>query len=344
MNFEFIYIIAHYYLIQQFMMWLIALPLIGILIFLSSFFAAAEMAFVSIDRIKVREESVKGNRNAILLEKLLESPDEVVSAIVVCNNLVNITASILAGTVAMHLLGNIGMGIATAVMTSLIVIFGEVIPKAFGINNAQFAFKVSRHIHLIRTIFYPIVKAFTVISDAFLKLMGKEKRGKLIVTEEEIKTMMDLGVQNGTIKKDEQELVEEIFDFDETEAKEIYIPIKQIVGLQENNTLGELINKSIKTGHSRFPVYKQNKTDIVGMVHVKDALLKDENLSLKEIMREILKIPAKMKADDVLRKMQRMKMHMAVIQSKEGKIIGLVTMEDLLETIFGEIRDEHDIK
>jgi CBS domain containing-hemolysin-like protein len=325
------------------MSWLIALPVIGLLILLSSFFAAAEMAFVSIDRITVREESVKGKRNAILLEKLLESPDEVVSAVVVCNNLVNITASILAGAIATDLLGNIGLGIATAVMTSLIVIFGEVIPKAYGINNAQFAFKVSNYLHLIRTIFYPIVKAFTVISDAFLKMLGKEKRGKLIVTEEEIKTLMDLGVQNGTIKKDEQELVEEIFEFDETEAKEVYVPVKQMVGLWENETVEELINKSIKTGHSRFPVYMGNKEEIVGMVHVKDALLKDKNMPVKEIMREIIKIPPKMKVDDVLRKMQRMKMHMAVIQSKEGKIVGLVTMEDLIEEIFGEIQDEHDI-
>ena len=326
-------------------MWLIALLVIGILILLSSFFAAAEMAFVSIDRIKVREESVKGKRNAILLEKLLESPDEVVSAVVVCNNLVNITASILAGAMAADLLGgNIGLGVATAVMTSLIVIFGEVIPKAYGINNEQFAFKVSKYLHLIRTIFYPIVKAFTVISDAFLKIMGKEKRGKLIVTEEEIKTLMDLGVQNGTIKKDEQELVEEIFDFDETEAKEVYVPVKQMVGLWENETVEELINKSIKTGHSRFPIYMGNKEEIAGMVHVKDALLKDKNMPVKEIMREIIKISPKMKVDDVLRKMQRMKLHMAVIQSKEGKIIGLVTMEDLIEEIFGEIRDEHDMK
>lgn len=324
-------------------MWLIALPVIALLILLSSFFAAAEMAFVSVDRIKVREESVKGKRSAILLERLLENPDEVISAVVVCNNLVNITASILAGMIAKDLLGNIGLGIATAVMTSLIVIFGEVIPKAYGINNAQFAFKVSKYLHLIRTIFYPIVKAFTVISDAFLKMLGKEKRGKLIVTEEEIKTLMDFGVQNGTIKKDEQELVEEIFEFDETEAKEVYVPVKQMVGLWENETVEELINKSIKTGHSRFPIYMGNKEEIAGMVHVKDALLKDKNMPVKEIMREIIKISPKMKVDDVLREMQRMKMHMAVIQSKEGKIIGLVTMEDLIEEIFGEIQDEHDI-
>jgi len=324
-------------------MWLIAL-VIGLLVLLSSFFAAAEMAFVSVDRIKVREESIKGKKTAILLEKLLERPDEVVSAVVVCNNLVNITAAILAGAIAIRLLGNIGVGIATAVMTSLIIIFGEVIPKAYGINNERFAFKVSRYLQIIRTIFYPVVKAFAVISDAFLKLMGKEKRGKLIVTEAEIKTMMALGVQNGTIKKDEKELVEEIFEFDETEAKEVYVPVKQMIGLQENDTVEKLINKSVKTGHSRFPVYRDNEADIVGMVHVKDTLLKDKNALVKEIMREMIKIPPKMKVDDVLRRMQKGKMHMAVIQSKEGKIIGLVTMEDLIEEIFGEIRDEHDIK
>ncbi len=159
-------------------MWLIALPVIALLILLSSFFAAAEMAFVSIDRIKVREESVKGKRNAILLEKLLESPDEVISAVVVCNNLVNTTAAILAGTIATYLLGNIGVGIATAVMTSLIIIFGEVIPKAYGINNEEFAFKVSRYLHLIRTTFYPIVKAFYRDFRCILKYNGKRKEGE----------------------------------------------------------------------------------------------------------------------------------------------------------------------
>ncbi|MFZ2070283.1 MAG: hemolysin family protein [Halobacteriota archaeon] len=323
---------------------LIVILVIGLLIFLSSFFSAAEMAFVSIDRIKVREESVKGRKNAILLEKLLEDPDEVLSAVVVCNNLVNITASILAGTMAIYLLGNIGVGIATAVMTSLIIIFGEVLPKAYAINNESFAFKVSKYLHLIRALFYPVVKAFAVISDAFLEIMGKEKRGKSIVTEEEIKTMMNLGVYDGTIKKDEQELVKEIFDFDETEAKEVYIPLKQMVGLQENDTVEELINKSVKTGHSRFPVYREDKEDIEGMVHVKDALLKAKNMPVKEIMREIIKIPPKMKVDDVFREMQKRREHMAVIQSKEGKIIGLVTLEDLIEEVFGEIRDEHDKK
>lgn len=326
------------------MIWIVTIPIIGLLIFLSAFFAAAEMAFVSVDRIKVRGESKKGNRKAVLLEKMLEKPDEVISAIVIGNNFVNITASILAGTTAAYLFGSIGVGIATAVMTLVIVIFGEATPKAFGIHNESFAFHVSRPLFVIRKIFYPLVKAFAVLTNAFLRMVGKEKRGKSLVTEEEIKAMLDLGVEHGTIKSDEKKLVEEIFDFDETEAKEVHVPVKEIVGLQEDDPLKKLVKKATETGYSRFPVYRENKDDIIGIAHVKDALLKDENKAVKEIMKSVLKISPKMKVDDVLREMQRRKVHMAVIQSKDGTTMGLVTLEDLIEEVFGEIKDEHDTK
>lgn len=321
---------------------LVAVPVIGVLIFLSAFFAAAEMAFVSTDRIKLRDRTAKGDKNAVLLEKLLEESDEVVSAVVICNNLVNITASIIAGTVAVYLLGNLGTGIAAAVMTLLIVVFGEATPKAFGIDNLKFALQIPRILYIIRKAFYPVVKSFTLISDAFLKVMGKEKRGKLIITEEEIKTMLDLGVEIGTIKSDERKLVKEVFDFDETRVKEVFVPRERIVGLQEKSNVGKLIKKSIETGYSRFPVFGKDKDDIVGIVHVKDAMLKTEKTPVKEIMRDVLKISPGVKVDDVLREMQRKRNHIAIIQSKEGRTLGLVTLEDLIEEIFGEIRDEHD--
>ncbi len=325
------------------MTFLVAVPVIGILIFLSAFFAAAEMAFVSTDRIKLRDRTAKGDKNAVLLEKLLDESDEVVSAVVICNNLVNITASIIAGTIAVYLLGNLGAGIAAAVMTLLIVVFGEAMPKAFGINNQKFALQVSRPLYIIRKAFHPVVKTFTFVSDAFLKVMGKEERGQLIITEEEIKTMLDLGVEVGTIKSDERTLVREVFDFDETRVREVFVPRQQIVGLQGNSNVGNLMKKSMETGYSRFPVFGKNKDDIRGIVHVKDALLKKEKTPVKEIMREALKIPSGMKIDNVLREMQRKRNHIAIIQSAEGRTIGLVTMEDLIEEIFGEIKDEYDI-
>ncbi len=316
--------------------------IIIILIVLSSFFAAAEMAFVSVNRIKVRKKAKTGVKSAVILEKLLEKPGEVVSAIVICNNLVNITASILAGFIAALLFGNIGVGISTAIMTFLVVVFGEAIPKAYGIHNENFAFRVARPLNIITFVFSPISLGLSTLSNVFLKILGKEVGKKALITEEEIKIMLDLGVQDGTIKKDEKHLVNEIFDFDDTETKEVFIPIKNVYLVKDNSTLRQLKIKAVETGHSRFPVYKKNKKDIVGIVHVKDSLLKDEKLQVKNIMKSVLYVYQKMKADDVLRKMQKKRAHMAVVKSKGGKIIGVVTLEDLIEEIFGEISDEHD--
>jgi putative hemolysin len=324
------------------MIWIIIIVIIGILIFLSSFFAAAEMAFVSVNRIKVRKKVKTGEKSAIFLERLLDKPGEVVSAIVIGNNLVNITASILAGYIAASLIGNIGVGIATAVMTFLVVVFGEAIPKAYGIHNEKFAFRVARSLNILTFTFSPISRGLSALSNIFLRILGKEVGKKALITEEEIKIMLDLGVQDGTIKKDEKHLLNEIFDFDDTETKEVFTPIKHVYFVKENSTLRKLKKRAVETGHSRFPVYSKNKKDIVGVVHVKDALLRDEKTHVKEIMKNILFVKQKMKADDVLRKMQRKRIHMAIVKSKNNKILGIVTFEDLIEEIFGEISDEHD--
>ncbi|HUV03379.1 MAG TPA: hemolysin family protein [Desulfobacteria bacterium] len=323
----------------------ITIPVIVLLILLSSFCAAAEMAFVSVDKLTVQEASLKGRKSAIVLERLLKEPDEVISAIVIGNNLANITASVLAGALATSLVGNIGVGIATAVMTLLIVVFGEAIPKAYGIHNDKFAFLVSRPLYVLRGVFYPLVKAFSVVSDLFLHLLGKEQRKRAVVTEEQVKKLIALGVHDGTIQKDEQKLVEKVFDFDDTIVAEVHVPLEQVVSVPDTVRIEELLKLSADTGYSRFPVYRdENEEEIVGIAHVKDALLRETHTPVTEIMRGIITIPPKMKANDVLREMQRNKVHMAVLQSQEGRTIGIVTLEDLIEEIFGEIRDEHDLK
>ena len=328
------------------MLWILVSIIIVLLIFLSAFFASAEMAFVSSDKIEIEKRALNGDKKAKILKKMLEKPDEVISSIVVGNNIVNITASILAGSLAIHIFGNtgFGIGIATALMTILIIIFGEATPKSFGINNTEFALRISRSLYALTRIFYPIAKSFTYISNIIVHSLGKKEKRKGIVTENEIKAMLDLGVKYGTIEKDEKELVEEVFDFDETKAIEVFVPREKMVCVHEDETVEDLIKKSVETGYSRFPVYRDGIDDIVGMVHVKDALLKDPNTKVKEIMRNIIKINPGMKIDEVLREMQRRKIHMAIIQSKEGETLGIVTMEDLIEELFGEIVDEHDVK
>ncbi|HDS44509.1 MAG TPA: HlyC/CorC family transporter [Methanomicrobia archaeon] len=322
------------------MLW--AIPVILFLIFLSSFFAAAEMAFVSVNRLKVREESLSGRKNARLLERLLENPNEVVSAIVIGNNLANISASVLAAMTAAVIFGRLGPGIATAVMTFLIVIFSEAIPKAYGIHNDAFAFRTAKALYLIRGVFYTVTKLFSYLSEPFLKLLGKELKEKVLVTEEEVKALIALGVHEGTIKRDEQKLVGEVFEFDQTPIGKVYVPLKNVISLPETANVEDLIKRSIENGFSRFPVYREQEENIIGMVHVKDTHLKEASTPIKELIREIMQIPATMMVDDVLRKLQREKVHMAAVVAEGNRIVGIVTMEDLIEQLFGEIHDEHD--
>ncbi|RLF36683.1 MAG: hypothetical protein DRN08_00845 [Thermoplasmata archaeon] len=328
------------------MLWIIVgIAVIVFLVFLSAFFSCSEMAFVSINRAVVRDKASRGDRRARILDELLQNPDNVISAIVIGNNLVNIFAAIIAGAVATEVFGNIGIGIATFVMLLVVIIFSEVTPKSLGIRNEELALRVARSLSVITKVFHPLVVLVMSVSNFLTDLVGGREHRKNVVTEEEIMAMMRLGEAEGTIQRDETEMVNDVFKFDETRAYEIYTPKEKIVFLHENDTVEDLIKKSIETGFSRFPVYKKDLDDVVGMVHVKDSLIvKDSNLPVKSIMRDILRIDSGMKVDDVLREMKRSKTHLALLYDKKGRVLGLVSMEDLIEEIFGEISDEHDRK
>ncbi len=327
------------------MMWIIfGVLTIVFLIIVSAFFSSSEMAFVSINKAVIVDKARKGDKKAKILGELLKNPDNVISAIVIGNNLVNIFASILAGVIATSIFGNIGIGIATVVMMLLVLIFSEATPKAFGIKNENLALKVARPLSIITKLFHPMVVSLNYISNGLISLLGGKKR-EAVVTEHEIMAMMRLGEEEGTIEKDEREMVNDVFEFDETHVYEIYTPKGKVEFIHESDTTEDLIQKSIKTGFSRFPTYGKDLNDIVGMVHVKDSLIiEDTSLQVKNIMRKILKIDSSMKIDDVFREMKRNKTHLALLQDRDGKTLGLVSMEDLIEEIFGEISDEHDVK
>jgi CBS domain containing-hemolysin-like protein len=327
------------------MMWIIfGVLTIVFLIIVSAFFSSSEMAFVSINKAVIVDKARKGDKKAKILEGLLKNPDNVISAIVIGNNLVNIFASILAGVIATSIFGNIGIGIATVVMMLSVLIFSEATPKAFGIKNENLALKVARPLSTITKLFHPMVVLLNYISNGLISLLGGKKR-ETVVTEHEIMAMMRLGEEEGTIEKDEREMVNDVFEFDETHVYEIYTSKGKVEFIHESDTIEDLIQKSIKTGFSRFPTYGKDLNDIVGMVHVKDSLIiEDTSLQVKNIMRKILKIDSSMKIDDVLREMKRNNTHLALLQDRDGKTLGLVSMEDLIEEIFGEISDEHDVK
>jgi len=322
---------------------IISIVIIALMIFISAFFSGSEMALVSIDRAMIADKARSGDKRAKILVELLKEPDDVISAIVIGNNIVNIFASILAGYVATNIFGNLGIGIATAIMFILVIIFSESTPKAFGRKNEIWALRSSRIIFFFTKMFYPAVISVRFISNGLLKILKKPDVEKDSITEDKIMAMMRLGEEEGTIEKDERAMVKDVFEFDETIADEVDRPKNKIEFIHQNDTIEKLIDKSVKTGYSRFPVYKKNYDDVVGMVHIKDAFgLKDKSTKINIIMRDVLIINPKMKADDVFRKMKGYKTHLAVLKDKNGKTIGLISMEDLVEEIFGEINDEHD--
>jgi len=251
------------------MLWIIISVLIIIfLIGVSAFFSSSEMAFISVNKAVIIDKARKGDKKAQVLEELLKNPDDVISAIVIGNNLVNIFAAVLAGFVATEVFGNIGIGIATVVMMLLVLVFSEATPKAFGIKNENLALKVARPLSIITKLFHPMVVLLNSISNGLISLIGGKKR-ETAVTEHEIMAMMRLGEEEGTIEKDEREMVNDVFEFDETHVYEIYTPKDKVEFIRENDTIEDLIQKSIKTGFSRFPAYRKDLNDIVGMVHVK---------------------------------------------------------------------------
>jgi putative hemolysin len=328
------------------MLWIIlSIIVILCLVGISAFFSSAEMAFVSINRAIVKDKMREGDKHAIILDRLLQKPDNVISAIVIGNNFVNIFSSVLAGTVTTIIFGNIGIGIATIVMMFIVIIFCEITPKSFGLQNMRFALRVARPLAFITWFFHPLVVLIASISDGLIRMAGEKKHRKSLVTEKEIMAMMRLGEAEGTIERDEREMVKEVFEFDETRAYEIYTTKDKVMFIHENATLDSLVQTSLSTGFSRFPVYRSNIDDIVGMVHVKDTLkIKDTSQPVKSIMRPMLKIDSNMKADDLLRLMKSKKTQLALLQTTDGKTKGLISMEDLIEEIFGEIIDEHDLE
>lgn len=326
------------------MIWiLLGIVAIFLLILLSAFFSGSEMALISLNKGVIREKMEKGVKGAKILDSLLKDPDRVVGAILIGNNLVNISASIIAGAIATKLVGNMGIGIAMAVMTLLILVFSEMTPKALAIGNDELAFKVAKPINFLTRLFHPIAVVLNSISNFLIKLTGIKKK-RSIVTEGEIKAMLEIGEEDGTIQADEREMIHEVFEFDETVVRDVMIPREKMVCIQKDSDVRHLLKIVNETGITRIPVYEKNLDGIIGMAHAKDILKLDgKNVPIKEMMRPILKVDGKMRADDVLRKMQRENTHLAIVKN-DGKTLGLVSMEDLIEEIVGEIEDEHDPK
>ena len=325
----------------------IEITTLAILIGLSGFFSGLEVALVGIRKSKVVQLFNEGKKGSKALHKLKMNPSWMMSSVNLGNNLVNVGASALATTVAMRLFGNDGLGIAVGIMTFLILIFGEITPKTYcNANSTKVALRYAPVLLAFSYVFYPVVKFFETITRGVVKITGSSHTPPPI-TEEEIKGVIDQGLEENALEKEERELVHGALKFDDTVIRSVMTPRTKMFTLNSKMLLFEALPQINQRGHSRIPIFGDTSDDIVGFIHVRDVLKeleKDNKMaSLKQIARKAVFASQEKMISSLLKEMKGRKTHMAIVVDEHGGVEGLVTLEDLLEEIVGEIEDETDL-
>jgi len=323
--------------------------LLVVLLVLSAFFSSSETALVSISRLRVRHLVKQRKPGAKTLKKLKDDPKRLLITILIGNNLVNVSASALATLVAMELFANNALSYAIGIMTFLILIFGEITPKTFATHhNRRFSLFVARPIWLLSIVLYPFVVVFDSIALFIMKVFGWEKKNKPVVTEAEIKTIVELGEDVGAIKTAEETLIKNVFSLDNVEVEEIMTPKEKIFSLDSEKKLKDVISVILRKPYSRIPVYRENSENIMGVINKSDILKcyanKKINVPLRKIMKQIFFIFDTRKLDVLLKQFLSKNIHLAVVIDEHHKLRGIVTLEDVLEELVGEITDEAEIE
>jgi CBS domain containing-hemolysin-like protein len=311
-----------------------------VLLLLSGFFSSAETALFSISKVKaIHLAKQKGTTNK-LIKKMKADPHRLLSTILIGNNIVNVGASAMATAIAIDLHSSHAVGVTTGVMTFLILIFGEIFPKSVATrNNILIARLVIFPLYWLSILFIPIIVFLNFIP----KLTGKIQK-KPVVTEEELMTFVEVVEEEGEIKEEEKELIHNIFEFDDTNASEIMTPRADmfVIDVNEELKLGEIV----KSGFTRIPVIDGDIDHVVGILNIKDLLMHQATsngaVDVGKIMREPYFVPENKKLDNLLQQFKKRKQHLAIIIDEHGGVSGLITLEDALEEIVGEIVDETD--
>ena len=320
---------------------------LAVLIGLSGFFSGLEVALVGVRKSKVVQLFNEGKKGSKALHKLKMNPSWMMSSVNLGNNLVNVGASALATSLAIRLFGDDGLGIAVGIMTFLILVFGEITPKTYcNANSTKIALRYAPVLLAFSYAFYPVVKFFEIITRGVVKMTGSSSTPPPI-TEEEIKGVIDQGLEEKALEKDEMELVHGALKFDDTVIRSVMTPRTKMFTLNAKMLLFEALPQINQRGHSRIPIYGDTHDDIVGFIHVRDVLKeleKDNKMtSLEKIAREPVFASQEKMVSGLLKEMKGRKTHMAIVVDEHGGVEGLVTLEDLLEEIVGEIEDETDL-
>ena len=323
-----------------------------VLIILSGLFSASETALTAFKSTDLEKIENTNPRTAKLLKKWLIKPNEILTAILLGNNIVNILASSIATIVTLEIMGSKSgnaIAVATISMTVVVLIFGEITPK---IVAKTYSKKISRivigPIYFLSIVTLPVIKLLMFITKIISKMMGVNiKDENLMITEEEIKSYINVGKAEGVIEEEEREMIHSIIEFGDTTAKEVMTPRTSIFMLDAESTIDEVWDEIIDSGYSRIPVYGEDLDEILGILYVKDLMTFAKegttNIPLKNILREAYFVPDTKSIVEILDEFRNKQVHMAIVLDEYGGTVGLTTIEDLIEEIIGEIKDEYDL-
>ena len=317
-----------------------------ILLCLSAFFSSSETALTTVNQIRMRTLADNGDKRAARVLRVTGNPGKMLSAILIGNNIVNLSASSISTSLAIHLFGNTGAGIATGILTFLILIFGEVTRKAMAtIKAVSMSLTAAVTIGILRIILTPVMFIINKLSLGLMFLLHVNiKDAQKKMTEEELRTIVDVSQENGVIEHEERDMIHNLFDFGDAEAKEIMVPRIDMTFVQADATYQEVLDIFRQDMFTRLPVYEDSTDNVIGIINMKDFLLQNDTpeFSVRNLLREPYFTYEHKNTADLFLEMRKSSISLAIVLDEYGVTAGLITLEDLLEEIVGEIRDEYD--
>ncbi len=324
----------------------IQLFILFLLLLFSACFSSAETAMTTVNRIRILSLAEEGSPKAQRLLRIIDNPGKLLSTILIGNNIVNLSASALATSWTTRVLGSAFIGAATGLLTLLILLFGEITPKTMATLYAEkFALAYSGFILFLMKVLTPVIFIVNHLSGAILHMLHMDKDNRQIaMTEQEIKTMLDVSHEGGVIEKEERQMIDNVFDFGDSRAKDVMVPRIDMTFVEANASYEELMSIFRENGYTRYPVYEQSTDTIIGIINMKDLLLLDdkEDFSIRKVLRKPYFTYEYKNTADLLMEMREYSVNLAIVLDEYGATAGMITLEDLLEEIVGEIRDEYD--
>ena len=325
----------------------IQLLILILLLLMSAFFSSTETALTTVNKIRVRTLAENGDKQAEYVLKIIEDPSKMLSAILIGNNVVNLYASSLATVLATHVWGNKIVGIATGILTLLILIFGEITPKTVATIQAErIAFRFAKIIYYIMTVLTPVIFVVNQLSFLVLKLLRVDVKAKgESITEDELRTIVEVSHEEGVIESEEKKMINNVFDFGDAVARDVMLPKVNMTFVDVDATYDELMEVFRSEKYTRYPVYEETTDNVIGIINMKDLLLHEgpkEDFHIRNILREAHFTYEYKKISELMLEMKDYSVNFTIVLDEYGSTAGLITFEDLLEEIVGEIRDEYD--